>query len=108
MRFVVTRLFFLINGVRDPEKHSQERKTFAVNLIAHDFLAEAERPRRADFRRTVQQGGSELSANARSPTGCGVLFLRGAKGASWKRSDSSLSGFRQGAGIRGHDRMARK
>ncbi len=31
------------------EKHLQQRKTFAVNWIAHDFLAEANRPRRAVF-----------------------------------------------------------
>ncbi len=42
-------------------------KAFAVNLIAHDNIAEAERPRRADFRRTVQKGTSELSESEARP-----------------------------------------
>ncbi len=53
-------------------------------LIAHDYIAEAERPRRADFRRPVRSEESELSANARSPTGGGVLLQRIGKGASEK------------------------
>jgi predicted GTPase len=49
-------------------------KTFAVNLIAHDCIAEANRPRRAVFAVTVRLGKSALSANARSPTGGGMFF----------------------------------
>ena len=39
----------MINGVREKKKHLQERKSLCCELIAHDNIAEANRPRRAGF-----------------------------------------------------------
>ncbi len=86
--------------------HLQGRKSVCCELIAHDNIAEAERPCRADFRRTVQRGESELSeSEARPAAGCFLVAAQRAqaRNATARREPAPLGGGEGGRNRVMHD-----
>ena len=76
--------------------HLQARKSVCCELIAHDNIAEAERPRRADFRRTVQKVKSELSESEARPAA--ACFLVAAQRAQARNAAACREPAPLGAG----------